>query len=850
MISPFSIKRTVITLITLTCIAFFQNAQASIAKNNKNHQEKISSQELIDEQTLALVSEEEKDQEPKTNNSTPQGAPRKIRKIIVSGNTMVPDSVILSRVPYKVGEVFNPSKTKQLIHNLYYDLKRFRTITILGENVPTAQIDLYIQVEEKTPLKEIEFKGNSTLSKKEIEKKIDFSNLPAIDAEELTLFAQKIKKLYLEKNFHNAQITSQLSIDEKDGKGKAIFSVKEGKKSMVKRVRFKGNNNISGKELRSKIFTREDWPLSFLDNSGSYQPDRIEADKHIIEQFYQSRGYMTAKVANVDVKMNEKSKHFDITFEIQEGDLYTVNKVTASGNEILKDEYIVSRLPVQSGDLYSREKIVDSIKALEGLWGELGYIYAHVDPSIQPNEEEKTVNIAFHTELGNKVFLNRINIIGNRKTRDKVIRRKLALSEGQLLTNSRMEMSKDRIESLGYFDQKDGVNWRKTRVDDEHADLDLLLKEIKTGRAHLKIGFGGAGTTLSSPLSGLSVGAEVADTNLFGTGIQLTLNASWAKEEQSILFNITDPWLFDQPILGSLDVYHKRPSYDDFKHTRAVNERLTGAGATLGFITPYLWETQVMCRFGIDRVAYEKKPEARVYDTKDKKDRVLATTEYQGVLDKLFQSGKYFWIAAHLGMDRKNHPIHPSRGYKWLAIGQFGVPSFGCNIGFCKFDCDLNWYTPLIGERDLVLRLHAYFGFLTRFKGRTIPYRELFHIGGPASVRGFLFGQVGPQFLGDSIGGQKGFFVSAELSFPITPDFNMKGVVFYDGGSGWDNPYACGISKKFLEHNTFQFRHSVGVGLRILRPMPVRIDWGFKLDRNKKLNETASEVHFGMTYDF
>ncbi|MCK5632367.1 BamA/TamA family outer membrane protein, partial [bacterium] len=147
-------------------------------------------------------------------------------------------------------------------------------------------------------------------------------------------------------------------------------------------------------------------------------------------------------------------------------------------------------------------------------------------------------------------------------------------------------------------------------------------------------------------------------------------------------------------------------------------------------------------------------------------------------------------------------------------------------------------------------RLHAYFGLLSKFKGKTVPYRELFHIGGPSSVRGFLFGEVGPQFLGDSIGGNKAFFVNVELAFPITPDFNMKGVVFYDGGSGWDNPYSCSISKELVTHNSFNFRHSVGVGIRLLNPMPIRIDWGFKLDRNKKLKETASEVHFSMTYDF
>jgi len=778
-----------------------------------------------------------------------------VGKIIISGNNMVPDSVILSRLPFKPGEQFNPNKTKTLLHNLYYDLKRFRTIEVKGEHVKSNLVDIYINVTEKTPLKKVEFHGNNKLKEKEIQKKIDFSNLPALDAEELIVFAQKIKNLYREKNYHNAQVSSKLELDPVSKKGIAIFIVKEGKRSMVKRVRFVGNKNINSKTLRSKLFTREDWPLSFLDGSGSYQPERIEADKHMIEQYYQSNGYMMAKVVNVDIKLdgdnkNNKAKHFEITFEIKEGDLFTIKEVSTSGHDILKDDYLASRLPIQPGDLYSREKIVNSMKALEGLWGELGYVYVHVDPAIQPDEKNKTVNISFHSELGNKVFLNKINIIGNKKTKDKVIRRKLILSEGQLLTNRMMDMSKNNVDGLGFFDQRDGVTWRKTRVDDEHADLDLILKEIKTGKAHIKLGFGGSPSNMSSSSTGFSVGVEVADRNLFGTGIQLMLNGSWAKGEQSIVFNVTDPWLFDLPITGAFDLYHRRPSYDDFRHIKTVNERLTGAGGTLGFISPYLWNTQVMFRLGMDQVKYEAPPVARVYGTKEKCDQVRATQEYQSVLDKLFDSGKFLWFDVHFGMDRRNHPMHPSRGYKWLAVSHTGIPTFGCNIGFSKFDVDASWYTPLIGERDLVLKLHGYLGFLHKFSERTVPYRELFHIGGPTSIRGFLFGQVGPQFLGDSIGGTKAFFVNAELAFPITPDFNMKGVVFYDGGSGWDNPYASEISPEFLLHNNFKFRHSVGVGLRILNPVPIKIDWGFKLDHNKKLSETTSEVHFAMSYDF
>ena len=200
--------------------------------------------------------------------------------------------------------------------------------------------------------------------------------------------------------------------------------------------------------------------------------------------------------------------------------------------------------------------------------------------------------------------------------------------------------------------------------------------------------------------------------------------------------------------------------------------------------------------------------------------------------------------------------MHPSKGYTWMMRGMFAFPSFNSCIAYSKWDLDANWFTPLIAPNTLVFRLHGYIGLIKPFKDGIIPYRELFHIGGPASVRGFLFGQIGPQFSvsgnnasrSDSIGGEKTMFINAELIFPIMPDFSIKGLIFYDGGTGWDNPYANLISRQFLIDNNFDYRHAVGFGLRVLQPMPMKIDWGFKLDPRK--GEPGFEVHFAMGYDW
>ena len=775
----------------------------------------------------------------------PTSLPKTIKNIVISGNKLVDTKAILNKIPYKKGEIFDPRKTRQLIHNLYYKLKRIKDVQVFAELTSADTMNLHVKIKEKKVLKEITFlPKRRSINDEELKKKINIQEIPALDEQELKRLEAEIKRIYASKSYHETVVSSELKIDT-DGRAIALFHIKEGVKSRVKRVLFVGNKHASSKELRKLIFTREDWLLGFLDSAGTLQRDRLEADKHIIEQYYQSRGYMQAKVYKVDVDMNKETKHFNVTFHIQEGDIYTIKEVKASGNDILKDEYVTSRIPIKPGQLYSRKKIVDSIKALELVWGDLGYLFTHIEPSIQPNDDDKTVNISFFAELGEKIYLNKINIIGNRKTKDKVIRRKIILREGDLITNRRMDISKYNTESLGFFNRQDGVNWKTTRIDDTHADLDLVVKEERTGHAGIKLGFGGSVQSLTAANSGFSVSGELNDTNLFGTGISLSLNTTFAKGEKNIVFNITDPWLFDMPLTGAIDVYHRRPSYGEFRNVRTVYEKQTGGGVLLGFVSPRLYNTNVMFRLGADRVLYEQRPQI-TFLPQEKRD---FTDCYQQILDKLFDGGSYFWFETNLGQDRKNHPIHASMGYKWILKTKFGMPSFNCNLGYFKLDFDYNWYTPLIGQHDLILRFHTYLGYIKRFKNRTVPYRELFHIGGPASVRGFLFGQIGPQFCGDSIGGTKTLFTNVELLFPVTEDFNLTGLVFYDGGAGWDYPYPS-ICPNQIEHNNFHYRHAVGFGFRMMNPVPVRIDLGFKLDRRKKWNETPYEVHFGMTYDW
>ncbi|HSC24984.1 MAG TPA: outer membrane protein assembly factor BamA [Candidatus Babeliales bacterium] len=776
---------------------------------------------------------------------------RRINDIVIHGNNATSDDAIKNNIPYKRGELFDSRKTRTLIHNLYYNLKKFRTIKVMGELVGTNYINLHIFVEEKSQLKKINFFGNKKVSEKEIAKKINLEEITVIDPEELKIIANKIKEIYLEKGYHQTDIETELLFDD-NNRATAILTIHEGIAATVKQINFTGNKSISSKQLRAVALTKEDWLLSFLDKSGNYHPDRLEGDKHFIEQFYQNNGFLHAKVVDTIVTIDPETQNIILTFEIEEGDQYIIDKISAPGTETVSEHYLLAMLPIRPGMYYSREGITNSIKRLEMIWGDYGYIFAHIEPSIQPNEDSKTVSISFFSELGDQVYLNKITIRGNTKTRDKIIRRKILLDEGELLTQSRMNISKRNVASLGYFDPREGVNWKIRRLNKEEADLDLMIKETKTGHFGAQLGFGGSGADWQSPVSGMSVKAELSDTNLFGSGVHLNISTTYSKDEQTAVLHVAQPWLFDKPILGAFDIYHRRPIYDELRHVRTVHQKLTGGSVTFGCITQsrnhLFHDVNILFSSGVEDIKYGAPAIALL-------ENPIERAQYQQILNKEFTPGTFAFVSSKMEQDTRNHPIHTMWGHKWRFSTKVAIPTFGNNIGFYKVELDASWFTPLISEYDLVLRLHGYFGLSSPLKNRTVPFGDLFHIGGQNSVRGFLFGQIGPQFLGDTIGGSKAFFWNAELIAPITPDMNMKAVVFYDGGTGFDNPYVTTADKRSVTGNNFDYRHAIGVGVRLLQPMPVNIDWGFKIDpRKNKLHpnrsESASEVHFGMSYDW
>ncbi len=763
-----------------------------------------------------------------------------IKEIKITGNEHVKKEVILNRLPYKVGAKLDMNKRSQAIKNLY-SLGYFRQIEIEGEKIDEKSVTLHVALEEKKLLERIDFSGNKKYKTRKLKEKLNLDKLTTIDEETIRRIEQGVKNAYKEEGRHLVQIKGKLIPNkENPQKASALFEVKEGPKSTLTRVHFIGNKKLPDRKLRNAVFSREDWLLSFMDSAGTYQEDMVDIDKHRIEYVYRDHGFLMAKVYKTKVDFINKDKDIAITFYIKEGPQFIVRDINAPGDEIYGEDELLPLIRLEKGKPFSQSKLTSSINRLKSLWGEKGYIYADVYPQIKPDEKSNQVDITFHVERGNKLYVNRINITGNTITRDKVIRRQLDLVEGDLITTQKLEKSKSGVEYLSFF-EREGINWKIHRISDDLADLEMNVKEAKTGNLNFMLTYG---SDPYAPKPSLKGSIVVEKDNLFGLGYNvggmIQANRHRLQRLEGHLF---DPHILDSNVSGGLYGYKRWDEYEFWRNVdKTPIQQVLGANVRLGFGLPKIdKKLQLILDLGIEDI-WNNRP------------RAVGRNEliFEPIVKRTFQEGTLKWIGLDLVKDTRNHQVYPNKGYK-VTLSTKTAPTFINNeFSFIKTELEASHYTALIGEDWLVLALRAKAGRISALADKkVIPYKELFHMGGQSTIRGFTWGGVGPAWItGDPLGGRNAILFTSELIFPLIPDYSMKGHLFYDAGAGWDTPKGdlSPAQKSLIMRDKFHLRHSVGLGLNLLKPMPAKIDWGFKLDRKK--GESPQEFHLSMNYAF
>ena len=795
--------------------------------------------------TSSLMAENKKKKETPITQQYDEQHPL-IKKIVIEGNKHIKEHAIRQRLPFHVGKPFDADKSAEAIR-LIYGLGFFKQIEIEKEQVSSDEINLYIVVTERKLLEKLVFKGNKKIKTKKIEEKLSLEKIESIDEEQIKRLICGIQDLYKEENYHRTKVDYVVDENEKEpDKAKVFLTITEGPVSRIRRVHFIGNTQIPDKKLRTSIFTREDWLLRFMDDGGKYSEEMFEMDKKRIEFFYRDKGYLTTKVVDASVVFSEDLKSIDITFEIKEGDQFIVRDIHAPGDDIFDESELMPHVLLEAGEPFSQSKLADSITRLKSQWGSIGYIYADVYPQVVPDEETKEVDITFYAEKGKKMRVNRIDVTGNKTTRDKVIRREILIEEGDLLTTPLLNQSRDNVEYLGFF-ERGGTNWKMHKISDDEVDLEMNVKEGKTGHLNFELSIGGG----SSPDTSARGKIDFGKNNFMGYGwdVGSNIESDIKRPSKNIKGSVYffDPYILDSNVSGKFDIYARQEEYDQWRTiSQPPQERVAGASARFGLALPQISRRlEAATEVGFETIYY--KNHDTVSALGDNKAQTLSLFENR------FRKGDLCWLCFDLVKDTRNHRIYPNRGFKVLFNTKTALPIINKDYSFIKVEADWSWYTPIIGQDTLVLGLHSHAGIIDHIASdKIIPYKELFHMGGQTTVRGFTWGGIGPAWKAnnDPVGARKAILFNAELIFPIIPDYSMKGHVFYDAGAGWDTPRHGIDTMSMVTRNNFNVRHSVGFGLNLMKPSPVKIDWGYKLDRDRKSGESPHEFHIMMNAAF
>ncbi len=789
-----------------------------------------------------------------------------IQEILINGNHKINKNAILSKLAFAQGDTLD--KCKQLsstsLKNLagmgYFKDHSLNLGYLPGDN--QDKVKVVINLEEKALFSGYEFAGNSQISVKKLKTQLNIDSIIAIDQDDANRMCKEIERMYKKINYLSAKATARLEADGQESL-KLIINIEEGTITRVQKVNFIGCKSFPEHKLRNILQTKEDWILGALNGAGKLDKDLIEHDKRTIEEFYRNHGYLKASVSEVQIKFAENKKDLELIFCIEEGSVFTVNKVGIPYDDSFNPLKIEYSIVPQENKTFSNNAIRESIKRLESTFGEEGYVFANVYHEVIPDEKKSTVDINFKVDKGEQYRINEIDITGNAVTKDYVIRRELLIQEGEIANKTLMHLSLRNVEFLDYF-ERDSVDWKMHKVDDGKVNLELMLKEKKTGNASVSLNIGQNSTGTTEP----SFDIDLSKRNLLGYGFdvssKLKTHPNTKTSNISTAFlDFENPHLFDQDLHFAMRGFLNKSdiNLNDKVSLDPVEDTL-GVTSSLGFYTK-LFDQRigVVGEIGFENVTYNMpKSFSDTATTAALGKSFNAFMKYQ---KDLFVGGDSIWLGGKFVINNQNYVVDPTKGWKveWRNKVAFSDAEKSSNItshSLFKSEIDASFYWPLVKQNQLIFSARTRLGFIQPLGDSTktsITQKDLFHVGGVYTVRGYTFGQAGPGFkINDNISpiGSKAMFVTNfELTAPLGKGPTAPhGILFYDMGTGWNSQKLSLTSdeQKLIDSDEISFRHSVGFGVKLAAPIPIRVEYGYKL--NRRGGEKPSELHLTMSHQF
>ena len=739
--------------------------------------------------------------------------PERIIEIRVEGNRRVEPEAVKRALKNQVGQLFDREKSGDDLRTLW-SLNYFSDIQLLVQRTERGIIYV-VRVTERPSIREVKLQGNEELSKDDFKEVLDLKPYSILDLDAVRRNEKKIQDKYIEKGFFLAEVTHRVEPVAGTNEADVVFVIQEHAKVMVKEINLIGAIKVPPDDLKGVMFTRVGGYLSFITGEGTFREEAFQRDVTILQAAYYDRGFVDVKIEKPLVSMSSDKRYIYIDVKIVEGEAYTIGKLDFSGDLLVPKQSLGALMTSHEGELFNRSKLSQDIATITDLYLDKGYAYANITPLTQLHREERLVDLTFDIQKGNQVYVERIDIGGNTKTRDKVIRRELRIYEGELFSGTGERRSKERVTALGFFETVEVQH--KPGSDDSKVVVTIDVKEKATGTFQVGLGF--------SNVENFIFTAQVAQNNLLGWGQTASFSAQISSLRSFFQLSFLDPYFLDTDYLFSIDLFRIQADYSGFLRNS------TGGDVNLGY---HIWE-DVIANLTYTREYINVEP-SRTFNTIP-------------LANRLRISGVTSSVRFSLQWDRRNNRLFPTKGHLLFGSAEIAPKFLGSTFLFTRYVAYGRYYLPLFWS--FVFKVNATIGVIQSLDAnQPVPISELFYVGGINSIRGYALRTISPTTLvprntspdapADSfpVGGNKQAIFNFEIEFPIIEKVGIKGVVFYDMGNAFC--YNCSFFQDKQYNLPLGMFAAVGFGFRWFSPVgPLRFEWGFPLNRRPGIDQSS-----------
>ncbi|MFN9809216.1 MAG: outer membrane protein assembly factor BamA [Deltaproteobacteria bacterium] len=780
---------------------------------------------------------------------------RRIGRIRVLGNRRVSDDDVLASVRQRAGRICSDAGVAEDAHALW-DLGFFDDIVVEAE-ATEERVDLVLRFRERPAIGDVRYEGNGHVSTSDIDEVVDLREGSILSRPAVARQVTRMRDLDAETGSFLARSTPRL-VRTENNEVDVIFDLVEGDEVVVRRIRFVGNRAISSSDLRGIMQTGETGIFSFLSNNDNFQESKFDEDVNRLQALYYDRGYLQMRVGTPRIELTPDRRFIDITVPVAEGPRFRIGRLRVverdeDGEEIDPlggRRQLREMVAANPGDWFNRTALAQGLQAVTRHYRDAGYAHVDVQPETDLDVEARTVDLAIAIERGPMTRIERIEVRGNTKTRDSVIRREMRIYEGDRYSQSLLEASRAAVNALGYFERAE-----LSESEGSAPDLIVVTMEVAerpTGTFQVGAGF--------SSIESFILTAQIQQQNLFGNGQSLSLQLQLSGLRQLIQLQLIEPYFFNSDWTFAFEVFRTVRQFSSF------NRESTGGSLSLGH-----WLVD-------RRLTLFTQYRGDYIDIGPRTGVILGQGTGQGMfqlpllpVNNLYREGLTSSLRLTLGWDSRDNRITPTDGVFTNASVEFADEIIGSANSYVRWRVFTREYFRLWGANPneaIVLRLNTEWGLITSRQGQGPPVFERFFLGGIFSVRGFPLNALGPRVgipstydpnlspfdAGTSIGGNMQLYYNAEIEFPIVPQVGIRGVIFTDGGNAWNlDRYLCEAPPAPVQDpmanpcrfNVLDLYTSWGFGVRWNSPLgPLRFEWGIPFIRRPSLQPQDIDFQF------